>query len=90
MPFKILAMLGMKETDLDPSSMTIKAYHDSKCKVEGTFVAMVKVGPIEDEVEFTVLDIPTTFSLLLGRIWFHKLGDVPSTLHQMIKFLYGG
>ena len=51
---------------------------------------MVKVGPIEDEVEFTVLDIPATFSLLLGRPWFHKLGGVPSTLHQMIKFPFGG
>ena len=50
---------------------------------------MVKVGPIEDEVEFIVLDIPATFSLLLGRPWFHKLEGVPSTLHQMIKFLYG-
>ena len=51
---------------------------------------MVKVGPIEDEVEFTVLNIPATFALLLGRPWFHKLGGVPSTLHQMIKFPYEG
>ena len=75
-PLKILAGLGMKETNLDPSSMTIKAYDDSKRGVEGTFAAMVKVGPIKDEVEFTVLDIPATFALLLGRPWFHKLGDV--------------
>lgn len=78
-PLKILAKLGMKTTDLDPSGMTIKAYDDSKRGVEGTFVAAVKVGPIEDEVEFTVLDIPGTFALLLGRPWFHKLGGVPST-----------
>ena len=57
--------------------------------VEGVFSTMVKVGPIEDEVEFIVLDISATFSLLLGRRWFHKLGGVPSTLHQMIKFPYG-
>ena len=69
--------------------MTIKAYDDSKRGVEGVFSTMVKVGPIEDEVEFIVLDIPATFSLLLGRPWFHKLGGVPSTLHQMIKFPYG-
>ena len=80
-PLKILTRLGLKATDLDPSNMTIKAYDDSKRGVEGTFVAMVKVGPIENEVEFTVLDILATFVLLLGRPWFHKLGGVPSTLH---------
>ena len=29
-PLKILARLGMKATDLDPSSITIKAYDDNK------------------------------------------------------------
>ena len=80
----------MKTTDLSPSSMTIKAYDDSKREVEGIFTAMVKVSPIENEVEFTVLDIPATFTLLLGRPWFHKRGGVPSTLHQTIKLPYGG
>ena len=69
--------------------MTIKAYDDSKRGVEGVFSTVVKVEPIEDEVKFIVLDIPATFFLLLGRPWFHKLGGVPSTLHQMIKFSYG-
>ena len=89
-PLKILSRLGMKTTDLSPSNMTIKAYDDSKRGVEGTFAAVVKVGSIEEEVEFTVLDIPATFALLLGRPWFHKLGGVPSTLHQVIKFPYEG
>ena len=79
----------MQLESLTPSGMTIKAYDDSKQGVEGVFSTMVKIGPIEDEVEFIVLDIPATFSLLLGRPWFHKLGGVPSTLHQMIKFPYG-
>ena len=88
-PLKILSRLGLKMTDLSPSDMTIKAYDDSKWGVEGIFSIIVKVGPIEDEVEFIVLDIPATFTLLLGRPWFYKLGGVPSTLHQMIKFPYG-
>ena len=53
-------------------------------------MVLFKVGPIEDEVEFTVLDIPATFALLLGRPWFKKLKGVPSTLHQVIKFPYMG
>ena len=73
-PLKILPTLGLQLESLTPSGMTIKAYDDSKRGVEGVFSTMVKVGPIEDEVEFIVLDIPATFSLLLGRPWFHKLG----------------
>ncbi|KAF2318314.1 hypothetical protein GH714_005017 [Hevea brasiliensis] len=49
-----------------------RAYDDLKRNVIGVFKTMVKVGPIETEVEFTVLDIPMTFSLLLGRI-----GSIP-------------
>ena len=42
---------------------------------------------IEVVVEFTVLDIPVTYALLLGRPWYHVLGGVPSTVHQKVKFL---
>nr|YP_009382489.1 hypothetical protein AEK19_MT2059 [Utricularia reniformis]ART32216.1 hypothetical protein AEK19_MT2059 [Utricularia reniformis] len=57
---------------------------DTKRNMEETFQALVKTGPIESWVEFTVLDIPVTFALLLGRPWFHALGGVP--VHQKRKF----
>ncbi|KAF2307622.1 hypothetical protein GH714_030338 [Hevea brasiliensis] len=74
-------VLAEEDTDEEDD----QAYDDSKRNVIGVFKTMVKVGPIETEVEFTVLHISMTFSLLLGRIWFHPLGGVPSTLHQKIK-----
>ena len=58
--------------------------------VKGTFMALVKTGPIEAVVEFTMLDIPVTYALLLGRPWYHVLGGVPSTMHQKVKFLLDG
>ena len=54
------------------------------------FVAPVKTGPIEVVVEFTILDIPITYALLLGRPWYHILRGVPSTMHQKVKFLLDG
>ena len=50
----------------------------------------MKTGPIEVVVEFTVLNIPITYALLLGRPWYHTLGGVPSTVHQKVKFLLDG
>ncbi|KAF2317059.1 hypothetical protein GH714_011370 [Hevea brasiliensis] len=58
-------------TALTKALSVLKAYDDSKRNVIGIFKTMVKVGPIETKVEFTMLDIPMTFSLLLGTIWFH-------------------
>ena len=89
-PSKLMSKLGITTEDLKPSELVIRAYDDSKRNVEGTFTTKVKVGPIESTVDITVLDIPITFAILLGRPWFHSLGGVPSTLHQKIKFPYEG
>ena len=86
-PLQILPNLGVKVEELTKSDMVIRAYDDSTRSVEGTFVALVKTSPIEAVVKFTVLDIPVTYALLLGRPWYHVLGGVPSTVHQKVKFL---
>ncbi|KAF2285015.1 hypothetical protein GH714_035238 [Hevea brasiliensis] len=67
-PLKILPKLGISISELTGYDLVIRAYDDSKRNMIGVFKTMVKVGPIEIEVEFTVLDIPMTFSLLLGRV----------------------
>ena len=89
-PLQILPNLGMKVEEFTTSDLVIRAYDDSTRSVEGTFVAPVKTGPIKAVVEFTMLDLPVTYALLLGRPWYHVLGGVPSTVHQKMKFLLDG
>ena len=89
-PLQILPNLGVKVEELTKSDLVIRAYDDSIRSMEGTFMAPVKTGPIEAVVEFTVLDIPVTYALLLGRPWYHILGGVPSTVHHKVKFLLDG
>src|SRR2546429_5191305 len=84
-PLKLLSKFKIEAADLEPSSMVIRAYDNTKKGVEGTFTAKIRVGPVESSVEVTVLDIPATFAMLLSRPWFHPLGGVPSTLHRKIK-----
>ncbi|RVW91717.1 Retrovirus-related Pol polyprotein from transposon 17.6 [Vitis vinifera] len=38
----------------------------------------------------TVLRIPASFNLLLGRPWIHQAGAIPSSLHQKVKFIHDG
>ena len=74
---QIMPNLGVKIEELTKSDLVIRTYNDSTRSVKGTFMAPVKNGPIEAVVEFTVLDIPVTYTLLLGRPWYHILGGVP-------------
>ena len=37
---------------------------------------------------FQVLRIPTSFNLILSRPWIHRVGAIPSSLHQKVKFIH--
>ena len=71
-PWKTTKRLGIKESQLLPPSTHLKAYDNSKRLVLGTILFPINVTPIEKNIEFHVLDIPTTFTLLLGHPWLHE------------------
>ena len=72
-PLRLLQKFEISVAELEASNLIIRAYDDSKKQVLGTFKAIVTIGEIEYVVEFIVLDIPPTFTLLLGRPWFYPL-----------------
>ena len=53
-------------------------------------VLPIRVGPVERDVTFQVLDIPLAYNILLGRPWIHEMRAVPSTYHQCVKFPFHG
>ena len=75
-PLKILPNLGVKVEELTKSDLVIRAYDDSARSVEGIFEAPVKTGLIETVVEFTMLDIPITYALLLGKPWYLNMLEI--------------
>jgi len=36
------------------------------------------------------MEIDAAYTMLLGRPWIHKVGAVPSTLHQKVKYIEDG
>ncbi|XP_048623808.1 uncharacterized protein LOC125592590 [Brassica napus] len=36
--------------------------------------------------KFLVVDFDSSYNIILGRPWINRMGTVPSTLHQMVKF----
>ena len=56
----------------------------------GTLEIELLIGPATFVVVFQVLRIPTSFNLLLGRPWIHRVGAIPYSLHQKVKFIHDG
>ena len=56
----------------------------------GTLTTPVMIRTIRYSVFFQVLRIQSSFNLLLGRPWIHEVGDIPSSLHQKVRFIHEG
>ena len=35
---------------------------------------------------FLVLDCPSAYNIILGRLWIHAIKAIPSTYHQRVRF----
>ncbi|XP_028096646.1 uncharacterized protein LOC114296543 [Camellia sinensis] len=53
----------------------------------GAINLKVQVGTGKVSTEFTVINTPFPYNVILGRPWLHAIRAVPSTLHQLLRFL---
>ncbi|PKI78545.1 hypothetical protein CRG98_001052 [Punica granatum] len=88
----VCPVITLKQMNVDlnrvrPSKTAVRAFDGSRREVNGEIDLLIEVGPCSFSVTFQVLNIPNTFSLLLGRPWIHSAGAVPSSLHQKLKFI---
>lgn len=89
-PIRTALKVGLDIENIIPSLLTSKAYDNTSRKVMGTFKATCKIGLLNSIVEFHVMDITSSYKLLLGKAWLFPIGAIPSTLHQKIKILWKG
>ena len=89
-PLVTAIALGFSPSDFRPSIHTVKAYDGTQRTVMGTLTTHVMIGPIRYSILFQVLRIQSSFNLLLGRLWIHEAGAIPSSLHQKVKFIHEG
>ena len=50
----------------------------------------MQTGSETVEVDFIVVDAYSLYTAIVARPWLHTLGAVSSTLHQKIKYPFGG
>ena len=66
--------------------MNVRAFDGSERGTIGEITLDMLIGHVTFPIAFQILDIPSSYNLLLGRPWIHMAGAVPSTLHQCLKF----
>ena len=69
------------------SCMNVRTFDGSQRQTMGEVDLCIQMGPAEFETEFQVMGISTSYNMLLGRPWIHAVRAVPSTLHQILKFI---
>ena len=82
-----LTLLNHDVGKICQSRMNIRAFYGSQRETMGEVDLCIQMGPAEFETEFQVMGISTSYNMLLGRPWIHAVRAVPSTLHQILKFI---
>ncbi|XP_049406209.1 uncharacterized protein LOC125869828 [Solanum stenotomum] len=85
-PLSTLTRLGMDSAKIQTWKMNVRAFDGSQRGTIGEITLDMRIGPATFPIPFQVLDIPSSYNLLLGCPWIHMAGAVPSTLHQCLKF----
>ncbi|XP_069155857.1 uncharacterized protein [Solanum lycopersicum] len=87
-PLTTLRQLNFDLGKLEQNQVNVRAFDGVQRYTLGAVTLTLQMGPAEFSVQFQVLDIDTSYNLLLGRPFIHMAGAVPSTLHQMMKLVW--
>lgn len=86
MYYNAFKQLRLRETDLTPTTSPLVGFNSQPEWPLGKIILPVKAGSVVKQVEFWVLQVPSTYNLILGRRWLYAMQAVASTYHQVMRF----
>nr|XP_027100978.1 uncharacterized protein LOC113720259 [Coffea arabica] len=86
-PWSTLEKLGLQDVKLRPSGTIVRGFDGAQREPIGELDLVVEMGPAQFQITCQVMHFPSVYNVLLGRPWIHKSGAVPSSLHQLLKFV---
>ncbi|MHC6131836.1 retropepsin-like aspartic protease, partial [Serratia marcescens] len=86
MTTRTLRTLSLSIKHLNRERISIRGFNSSVQMSLGTIVLPVCIGLLDSEAKFHIIDVDTSYKVLLGRPWLHQYEIIPSTFHQCIKF----
>uniref|UniRef100_A0A2N9F6H4 Reverse transcriptase domain-containing protein n=1 Tax=Fagus sylvatica TaxID=28930 RepID=A0A2N9F6H4_FAGSY len=79
--------LGLGVKDLNCAEGPLYGFSGETVMSSGKVTIKVKTDAVSSPTEFFVLNTYSPYNAILGKPWLHKMGAVPSTLHQRLRFL---
>ncbi|XP_070020136.1 uncharacterized protein [Nicotiana sylvestris] len=74
------------EEKIIPKAHTLSGFDNSSVVTKGEVTLTTFAEGIAKDTKFQVVEMEMAYNMILGRSWIHEMDDVPSTLHQVIKF----
>nr|XP_016502284.1 PREDICTED: uncharacterized protein LOC107820508 [Nicotiana tabacum] len=88
-PLSTLRELGIHLREVKESHIRVRSFDGSQKDVIGEVYLALQIGPIDFSVLFQVMDISSSYNVLLGRPWIYKAGAVPIYFAPMHKIRVG-
>ena len=82
--------LGLKPEDLTTYSSPLVSFEGKMVVPKGQIRLPVQAGTDVVKVDFIVVDAFFPYIAIMGRPSLHSLGAISSTLHQKVKYPFGG
>ncbi|XP_027174610.1 uncharacterized protein LOC113774253 [Coffea eugenioides] len=86
-PWSTLVKLGLQDVKLKPSETVVRGFDGAQRESIGEVNLVFEMGPAQFQIACQVMHFPSVYNVLLGRPWIHSSGAVPSSLHQVLKFV---
>ena len=72
--------------EFSPSQLIIQGFNQHGQRALGKVRLEFFIDDMESNALFQVIDVDSTYNMLLGRPWMHQNGMVSSRLHQCFKY----
>ena len=72
---------------LSSAGRVLSRFNGATTLTVGDITFPVQVGPVIQQVLFSVVEDLGPYNAILGRAWLHSMKGIPSTYHQTISYL---
>ncbi|GAV71488.1 hypothetical protein CFOL_v3_14982 [Cephalotus follicularis] len=90
MPYDTFKVIGIPERRLVKQYLDMSGFGAATLQTFGHVSMNLQVIKIRWPMIFQVIDVPTTYRVLLGRSWISENEVIPSTLYRCIKERWRG
>ena len=88
----LLQLLAFKQMKLslgvvDSTGRILSGFNGVTTITLGDVALLIKVGPVTQQVLFSIVENLGPYNAIMGRAWLHSMKAIPSTYHQTISYL---